>query len=177
MGRVQGTWWDFDRKCVKERVGWISSTIDPTTVFGSWPNGIFQQEIRQFNSDRENILHENRGQVNNELNVQFTEEAVENIKMKAKSCTAPGLGGLVADVFKIRCSSSILMKLFNKCMFTSMILSTCCKGFISLIPKSKTSDPVNITQNICLSKKPTYSLMSKMDFEAISLPWSHIYPQ
>ncbi len=101
----------------------------------------FEQEIRMSNASREKALIEDPAQVNQAINQPFTDEEVEKIINKAKSGKACGVDGLIADVLKNRCSTSICTKLFNFCMSSGKIPTMWSQGIISPIPKCKDSDP------------------------------------
>ncbi len=60
---------------------------------------------------------------------------------KAKSGKAPGIDGLISDIFKNQNSIKLLTHLFNICMREHMIPTVWSLGVINPIPKSPNNDP------------------------------------
>ena len=66
---------------------------------------------------------------------------VWKIVMKSKSGKAPGIDGLVADIFKNEMSIRLLAEVFNSGMTNNIIPTDWSLGIISSIPKCSKSDP------------------------------------
>ncbi len=73
------------------------------------------------------------------LNRDFDIEEVRKIVMKTKSGKAPGLDGLMSDVYKNDLSIKVLTHLFNLCLRKHVIPTMWSSGMINPIPKSATA--------------------------------------
>ncbi len=98
----------------------------------------FREHILNSNADRENVWSEET--INHEINKDFTIEEVHETVMRAKSGKAPGLDGLMSDVFKNQASINLLTELFNTVLKCHIIPTMWSLGLINPIPKSSTAD-------------------------------------
>ncbi len=100
---------------------------------------IFAENIKSSNTSREAQF--GAVDASKEMNNDFTIEEVAKIVNKAKSGKAPGIDGLISDIFKNHNSIVLLTSLLNTCLREHLIPTTWSLGVINPIPKSANNDP------------------------------------
>ncbi len=99
----------------------------------------FEKDIIQSNRSREALF--NDGNCNQTINADFTVDEVKKIVQKAKNGKAPGVDGLIADIFKNVKSIELLTEVFNACLVNNIVPTDWTRGIINPIPKSGQCDP------------------------------------